>query len=177
MTTKLYQSHANRGKSLEDAIDRVNRQYMMKGIGDIRKVPVPAHVHKFYTSGKLKGKFLGSFKKGEWVDYVGIAQGRGIAFDAKETSEKTRFPLKNIHEHQMNFLRSWRNHKAYTFLIISFVKNNHEIYLVSHKQVEQWWIDKTNGGRKSIPYDWFVENCLKVKPENGYILHYLKYCV
>ncbi|MGG0669849.1 Holliday junction resolvase RecU [Lederbergia citrisecunda] len=95
-------SHANRGAVLERLIDMTNNQYRNKGVADIRKVPTPVQI-----TGNKAGKVTGYTQKGEWVDYVGIIESRTIVFDAKETSERTNFPLKNISEHQYELLKSW----------------------------------------------------------------------
>ena len=46
---------------------------------------------------------LAYFEKQSTVDYIGVAQGIPIAFDAKETAGKS-LPLQNIHAHQMAFM-------------------------------------------------------------------------
>ncbi|TGA99452.1 hypothetical protein E4665_03770 [Sporolactobacillus shoreae] len=41
------------------------------------------------------------------VDFISCLNGRGLAFDAK----RTRFPLANVHEHQVRYLKrylDWR---------------------------------------------------------------------
>jgi recombination protein U len=167
---KLYTAYGNRGKALEHLIDRVNIQYKIKGIADIRKVPTPTKVFK-YERGRIRD---GVFEKGEWVDYVGVAQGRAVAFDAKETRETTRFELDNVHDHQVEFLKSWHDQGAKAFLLVCFVKRDHEIYVLEYKDFVKWWEGSKNGGRKSIPYDWFVANCFRAKPESGILLHYLR---
>ncbi|MDE3837911.1 hypothetical protein C0966_00620 [Bacillus methanolicus] len=35
------------------------------------------------------------------------------------------------------------------------------------------WDESENGGRKSIPYEWFLLNCELVKSKNGILLDYL----
>lgn len=110
-------SHANRGAVLERLIDMTNNQYRNKGVADIRKVPTPVQI-----TGNKAGKVTSYTQKGEWVDYVGIIESRTIVFDAKETSERTKFPLKNISEHQYELLKSWHQKGAHAFLLVSFTK-------------------------------------------------------
>lgn len=161
-------SHANRGAVLERLIDMTNQQYRNKGVADIRKIPTPVQI----TSNKA-GKITGYTTKGEWVDYVGVWNGKTVVFDAKETSVKTSFPLDNISEHQYELLKSWDQKGAHAFLLISFTKLD-EIYLLAFKTLEKYWEDARKGGRKSIPHPFFFMNCDLVKSENGYALHYLK---
>lgn len=162
-------SHANRGAVLERLIDMTNTQYRNKGIADIRKVPTPVQITKHH--GRT---VTGYTQKGEWVDYVGIRDGRTIVFDAKETSSRTSFPLNNVSEHQYELLKSWHQKGAHAFLLVSFTKLD-EIYLLAFKTLETYWEDAEKGGRKSIPHSTFLMECDQVKSDKGYVLHYLKY--
>lgn len=161
-------SHANRGAVLERLIDMTNNQYRNKGVADIRKIPTPVQI-----TGNNRGRVTGYTQKGEWVDYVGIHDGRTIVFDAKETSIRTNFPLDNISDHQYDLLKSWHEKGAQSFLIVSFKKHD-EIYLLPFKMLETYWEGVKNGGRKSIPYGEFVIDCNLIKSDKGYVLHYLK---
>ena len=62
------------------------------------------------------------FEKKSSVDYIGVAQGIPICFDAKETRQKS-LPLKNIHEHQINFMESFEKQQGISFLIVHFLLN------------------------------------------------------
>lgn len=162
------------GKQLEMLVDRTNIQYFNKGTADIKKVPTPTTVFKYDSrTGRIRD---GVYTKGEWVDYVGLAgNGRAVAFDAKETKIKTSFPLMdNLGVHQYDFLKSWHDKGAYTFLLICFVDLEYETYVVPFKMIQEYYEGALKGGRKSIPYKEIAANCLRVKSENGVILHYLK---
>lgn len=161
-------SHANRGAVLERLIDMTNKQYRNNGVADIRKIPTPVQI-----TGNNKGRISGFVTKGEWVDYSGIHDGRAILFDAKETSNRTSFPLNNITDHQYELLKSWHEKGAQAFLLVSFAKHD-EVYQLPFRMLETYWEGAKNGGRKSIPYGDFVTECDLVKSEKGYVLHYLK---
>lgn len=160
------------GKQLERLVDMTNTQYRNTGRADIRKIPTPTTVIR-YERGRIRD---GVYTKGEWVDYVGLAaNGRAIAFDAKETRETTRFDLmKNLHMHQYEFLKSWHEKGANTFLIVCFIKRQYETYLLPFEKIDEFYKEATAGGKKSIPYQFFVLNCERVKQESGIVLHYLK---
>ena len=162
-------SHANRGAVLEELIDMTNTQYRNKGVADIRKIPTPVQIQS-----NIGGKVTGYTQKPEWVDYAGIANGRAIAFDAKETSSRTSFPLVNISPHQYDLLKSWHQKGARSFLLVSFSKLD-EVYLLPFGLLEAYWEEAREGGRKSIPYQTFLAECDLVKSDKGYVLHYLKY--
>ena len=49
---------------------------------------------------------LAYFDQKSTVDYIGVVQGIPICFDAKECA-KDIFPLQNIHEHQVEFMRQY----------------------------------------------------------------------
>lgn len=158
-----------RGKGLQTLIDYSNRQYMTRGIADVREVPVPFQIT---GAGKRPGEMTGRTKKGEWVDYVGICDGRTIAFDAKETGVD-RLPFDSLHEHQYELLKSWHEKGGCTFLIVAFTNKFQEIYLLPFQDLGVFWENAKAGGRKSIPYSYFFENCEIVKPGRGIVLDYL----
>lgn len=152
--------------SFETLIEETNMQYFMKKIATIQKVATPIKIIK---TEKTLNAF---FEKKSTVDFIGCYNGRAIAFDAKSTKERTRFPLSNIEEHQFNFLKQWKNNGGISFLLIDFAKKQ-EVYFLTLSELEKWWNEAEKGGRKSIPYEWFVENCDLVKSKNGILLDYL----
>lgn len=160
---------ANLGKQLERLLDMAHNQYRNKGVADIRKVPTPVQI-----TGNNRGNIKGYVTKGEWVDYVGVFNGKAIVFDAKETNSATSFPLRNVSDHQYQLLKSWDAKGAVAFLIIQFTKKYEEIYIIRFSDLEEWWEQSLAGGRKSIPYNHFFEKCRRVKSSNGIVLDYLQ---
>lgn len=165
-------SHANRGVPFERLIERTNATYKNKGRANIQKIPTPWKVQRNPKTGKIIKAFP---EKKSTVDFIGMAHGRGIAFEAKSTRERTRFPLKNIEPHQINFLKMWKDQGGVSFLLVEFEKHQ-EVYFLPFDDCLEWWNQMKDGGRKSIPYDWFVFNCDLVKSRNGVLLDYLKHC-
>ncbi|MEK5069787.1 Holliday junction resolvase RecU [Sporosarcina sp. FSL K6-1508] len=163
------QSKANLGKRLERLLDMTHLQYKNKGVADIRKVPTPVQI-----KSNNKGNITGYVTRGEWVDYVGVYNGRTIVFDAKETSVKN-LPLDNLQEHQYELLKSWHEKGAIAFLVVEFAKMHEEIYLLPFKILQEYWNAREAGGRKSIPHSAFVERCDLIRSEGGVVLHYLKH--
>lgn len=115
----------------------------------------------------------GWYEKNGFVDYFGVCRGQAIAFEAKSTVEKSRFDLKNIEADQVTQLQEWQEAGGVSFVLVSF-ESLHEVYLLSFDQLDTWWQDAQDGGRKSIPYDYFQEKCSLVTSEDGILLHYLK---
>lgn len=161
-------SYANRGQAFEHLIEATNKQYYRNGMATIQKVPVPWKV--FYDRKTKRSRAI-PVKKST-VDFIGIVDGRGIAFDAKSTRERTRFPLTNIEDHQFQFLKSWKDNGGISFILVEFAKKQ-EVYILTINQLEKWLTEAENGGRKSIPYDWFLTNCDLVRSKNGILLDYL----
>lgn len=71
-------------------------------------------------------------------------------------------------------LRVWQQQGGISFFLISFEKLG-EVYFVKYDQVEEFWEAAAKGGRKSIPYDYFLFHCDLVKSGRGVALDYLKY--
>lgn len=160
-------SYANRGMAFEHLINITNQQYFQKRRATIQKVATP---WKVIRRGK---KIVNAFPEGKsTVDYIGVYNGRPIAFDAKSTRETTRFPLSNIEDHQFKFLKRWQDNGGISFILVEFAKKN-EVYILSLSELEKWLRKANEGGRKSVPYEWFIMNCELVKSKNGILLDYL----
>lgn len=162
-------SYANRGKSFEDLINFTNERYLEKEIAFIEKKPTPMQI--LYPLNK--GQYVSCFGKKSSVDYSGVCHRVSIYFEAKTCKHRTRFPLDNIKEHQINTLSIVRQHGALAFFLIEF-SALHEVYTLSVPQAEKWFEESKNDGRKSIPHKWFVENCNLVESYEDIPLHYLE---
>ena len=84
------------------------------------------------------------------VDFVGLLEGgRFIAFDAKETKSKTSFPLKNIHQHQYEYLKMVDELGGIAFFMIHFTQiHEDKAFITPISLVKTYWEGNT---RKSIP--------------------------
>lgn len=158
-------SYANRGKPLQRLINYTNEIYKRKGWALVDEVPTPTK--------NIKGRIV--YEKKSTVDYHGITHGRALAFDAKSCRETTRFPIKNIHEHQINYLKRFQDQGGISFFIIEFAKKQ-EFYYVPFDFVYSYWIKAQEGGKKSIPYEDIHFNCELIKSDRGVALDYLKFC-
>ena len=155
--------YANRGKVLENLIIASNRQYKLKKIAAIQKVEQPVRVSKKHPGGKVTGQLLQST-----VDFIGHYRGRGVAFDAKETQNKTSFPLSNLEQHQYNFLEDYHDSGGMAFLVISFTKLN-KFYLLPFPLLREYWQRAEDGGPKSIK---LIDFTIPVKTGRGAALDY-----
>lgn len=158
-----------RGSVLEDTINLTNDRYREKGLALIQKVPTPI---KPITIDKGKGVItLAYFDQKSTVDYIGVAQGTPLCFDAKETTKES-LPLANIHLHQITFMEDFVKQGGEAFLIVYFKKYN-RYFLCMADQVRHYYDAAVAGGRKSIPYTAFQAD-MEVLIEGGLYLNYLK---
>lgn len=71
---------------------------------------------------------LAYFEKQSTVDYIGVAQGIPMPFDAKETAGKS-LPLQNIHAHQMAFMEgNFAASGDFPFFSCIFLRQMHIIF-------------------------------------------------
>lgn len=166
-------SVSNRGMDLENAINQTNEHYVSNNIAYIYKKPIPIQVVKVDYERRSAAKISEAYYKiPSTTDYNGIYKGRYIDFEAKETQNKTSFPLKNIHEHQVKHLDNITKAGGIGFIIVAFTKLD-KVYLLDSSHVT-FFYDRAKEGRKSIELSDF-EALGHLIPE-GYVkrLDYLK---
>ncbi|MBM7624765.1 Holliday junction resolvase RecU [Sporohalobacter salinus] len=154
-------SYANRGQDLEDMIETTNQIYIQQGRLLVQKIPTPV---KVLNTNQKTGKVTGFYEKKSTVDYIGIFQGKGIAFDAKQTSVDTRFDLSNVKDHQYLFLSSWVASGGIGFLVVYFSSLD-EFYYLPYDLLDEYWQNKLKGGRKSIPYEEIARKKYRIKSQ------------
>ncbi|SFE46685.1 recombination protein U [Lentibacillus persicus] len=143
---------SNRGMTLEKDINTTNKFYKDTNKAVIHKKPTPVQiVNVHYPKRSAAVITEGYFKQPSTTDYNGIYRGRHIDFEAKETRNKTRFPLSNIHHHQISHMKSIEAHGGIVFLIIRFSTYD-ETYYLPAASFFPYWDEQFNDGKKSIPY-------------------------
>ncbi|MEF9952939.1 MAG: Holliday junction resolvase RecU [Clostridium sp.] len=161
----------HRGDLFEEIINHSNRIYKNKGIALIQKIATPMKPKR--AGNKIVGAY---YEEKSTLDYIGTCNGQAIAFDAKETSNKNSFPLKNIKDHQIDFMHEWVNNGGQAFLLINF-KVYRKVFRIDFNQIQPIWKRyKSNPGVRgmcSIPYDFFISNCKEIKSGRGAALDYL----
>ena len=159
--------YGHRGMTLEYDLNLTNDYYLEKDLALIYKKPTPIKVLKVNdTKTRIKDGF---YEQKSTLDYSGVYLGKYIEFDAKETNSKTSFPISNIHTHQITHIKNVLKHKVIAFLIIRFNYHNQTFLLEGNKLLE--FIN--NNERKSIPYEYFINNCqiipIKYRPRLDYL--------
>lgn len=145
-------TYDNRGMNLEHDINLTNEYYANNNIAFIYKKPTPIKITKVDYPARSKAIIKEAFfKEPSTTDYNGLYKGKYIDFEAKETNNKTSFPLNNIHKHQIQHIRNIINHQGIAFLIVRFNKLNKTYFLSGNDLIT--FID--NESRKSIPINFF----------------------
>ena len=141
-----------------------NAIYHVRKMAVITKIPTPWKVQRKYSPYNKTYEIAYAFaEKKSTVDFGGTARTKSIWFDAKVTKQKCSFPLKNIHEHQIEYLKSVNEQggKAF-FLMHSEVLNRTWLLWISDLLAFMQTYK-----RKSIPFDWLDEYCPIVEQRNG----------
>lgn len=167
-------SYSNRGKSLEDDLNETNMFYLQQNLAIIHKKPVPIQIVKVdYPARSAAVIREAYFRTPSTTDYNGVYNGYYVDFEAKETDSKTSFPLKNIHPHQMEHMKSVLHQRGIAFFIIRFSMLQRN-FVVRYDVVAQFYNNMNNGGRKSIPFTVFETEAIEI--HEGYLprLDYLQ---
>ncbi|UOQ93546.1 Holliday junction resolvase RecU [Halobacillus shinanisalinarum] len=151
---KAETTFSNRGMTLEEDIELSNDYYRNANIAIVHKKPTPVQIvnvdYPKRSAAVIKEAY---FKQASTTDFNGVYRGRYIDFEAKETKNKTSFPLSNIHQHQIDHMYACQQHGGICFIIVKFAVFD-EVYLLPASKLFLFWNDQFKGGRKSIPYDY-----------------------
>lgn len=163
-----WKSRGLRGSTLEELINQTNEYYLEKGLALIQKIPTPITPVKM---DKSQGHItLAYFEKRSTVDYIGAIQGIPVCFDAKECVADT-FPLQNVHEHQVTFMKDFEQQQGIAFLIIYYSAKN-MLYYMRFEELYKFWERAENGGRKSIRFE-ELDGRFFMELKRGYCVPYL----
>ncbi|MBQ4583347.1 MAG: Holliday junction resolvase RecU [Bacilli bacterium] len=143
---------------LENSINEANEYYLENNLALIYKKPTPIGIVKVSYENNSKVIDKAYFKEPSTLDYNGIYKGKYIEFEAKETTNKTSFPLRNIHPHQIKHISKVLEHGGIVFIII---KINQLDYLLDGKDFLDYI---ENNQRNSITYDYIKEK--------GFVINY-----
>ena len=114
-------NHASRGMFLETILNQTNDYYRLKQLAVIHKKPTPIQVVSVsYPKRSAAVITEAYYRQASTTDYNGVYQGFYIDFEAKETRNKTSFPLRNIHQHQLEHMQACMEQGGITFFIFYF---------------------------------------------------------
>lgn len=167
-------SFSNRGKTLEDEISDANEYYLAHEIAVIYKKPIPIQVVKVdypsRSSAVIKEAY---YRTPSTTDFNGVFEGKYIDFEAKETENRTAFPLKNVHQHQVEHMSRVAHQQGIAFLLVRFSASDRYFYL-PFDQLKLFWDRMLTGGRKSIALAEFEEHAIEITPKYAPRIDYLK---
>lgn len=163
-----------RGMSFEAQIVKANAYYLASNIAVIHKKPTPVQIVKVdYPSRSAATITEGYFKTPSTTDFNGVYQGVYIDFEAKETMNKTTFPLAQVHAHQVKHIFAVAKQGGFAFLLIKFSVLD-EVYLLTSDTLAHFWKEYEQSSRKSIKREEFVRLGYLI-PSNTYpSIDYLK---
>lgn len=144
-----WNSRGLRGSALEEYINRTNEKYLAHGLALIQKIPTP--ITPIKIDKESRQITLAYFDQKSTVDYIGVVQGIPVCFDAKECHTDT-FPLQNIHEHQVMFMKNFEAQGGVAFFLISYSARD-EFYYLRFAKLMEFWQRTKDGGRKSFRYE------------------------
>ena len=164
-----WNSRGLRGSTLEDMVNRTNEWYLEKNLALMQKIPTP--ITPVRMDKEHRQITLAYFDQRSTIDYIGAVQGIPVCFDAKECVAET-FPLQNIHEHQVEFMRQYEEQGGISFLLIYFT-SRHVCYYMSFQEMMKYWNRAKEGGVKHFKYE-ELDIGFFVPLNQGMILHYLE---
>ncbi|MBN2797337.1 MAG: Holliday junction resolvase RecU [Clostridia bacterium] len=163
-----WKSRGVRGSALEELIVFTNEFYQKRNLARVDKIPIPIKIIEQGKDGMINKAF---YEKKSTVDFIGFVQGASIIFDAKETA-LNHLPFKNIHEHQIEYMKDITFHGGLAFIIVHFKKE--DIYhLIPYEVIQRYYDLAKAGGRKSIPLAELNPD-FEIPYNNNGILNYLK---
>lgn len=176
---------SGRGMSLEEEINESNEYYLAKDKAVIHKKPTPIQIvdvdYPKRSRAVIKEAY---FRQASTTDYNGVYAGYYIDFEAKETTNKQSFPLKNFHQHQITHFEKCLTQSGICFVIIKFStlkryfvtpattiitawKNKSETRKsITLNQIEMDSIEIKAGFRPSLDYLWAVDQLIKLDKED-----------
>ena len=141
----------NRGMRFEEAINESNEYYLAHQMAVIHKKPTPVQIVKVdyprRSAAVIKEAY---FTQASTTDYNGVYRGFYLDFEAKETKNKTSFPFKNFHPHQISHMEACQKQGGICFVLLWFSALQRCFYLDSTHLVHYWHEQQTQG-RKSLP--------------------------
>lgn len=159
---------ANKGRGFEEEVIIANKQYKRKGIALVQKISTP------WTVIRRGKQIVSAYPEDKsTLDFRGTVKPRvPISFDCKETVEEKGLPLKNILDHQIDYMRDALLMGEISFILCYIVPLNKRYFIDGEVVLEYWDKWQDNKGRRGfnfIPIDDMTE----IRSKNGIVLDYL----
>ena len=164
-----WNSRGLRGSFLEELVNMTNDKYRSQKLALVQKVPTP--IKPITIDQTTRHITLAYFEQKSTVDYIGVVQGIPICFDAKECATD-RFPLANVHEHQIRFMKEFEGQDGIAFLLIYFKAKDTFMYL-PYAKLDRFWRRMEEGGAKHFKYE-ELDPAYEISTYSGTFVHYLE---
>lgn len=162
--------YSNRGIGFEEQINQSNTYYLQLKLAVIHKKPTPIQVVKVdypkRSAAVIKEAY---FRHASTTDYNGVFKGYYLDFEAKETKQKTAFPLNNFHEHQLIHMQNCLEQQGIAFILVKFTSLN-RVFLLKAQELIHFWQQQQ---RKSIPLTYFEKYGFEIQIGVNPIIPYL----
>lgn len=140
-----------RGMDFEEEINQSNVYYLQHNTAVVHKKPTPVQIVKVdyprRSAAVIKEAY---FRQASTTDYNGVYNGLYLDFEAKETQNKTSFPFKNFHQHQIDHIQQCLNQKGICFVLLWFSSLN-RCFFFSGEELVAYWSEQKSTGKKSLP--------------------------
>lgn len=157
---KLSGLTSRRGMSLEEDLNQTNDYYRFKSLAVVHKKPTPIQIVNVDYPSRNKAKITEAyFRQASTTDYQGVWNGYALDFEAKETKNKTVFPLTALHQHQVDHLQAVHAQGALAFLIIRFSAIE-KTFMIFAKEFLPYIEDKAV---RSLSLPWIIENGFEIQ--------------
>ena len=146
-----WNSRGLRGSTLEDMVNRTNEWYLEKNLALMQKIPTP--ITPVRMDKEHRQITLAYFDQRSTIDYIGAVQGIPVCFDAKECVAET-FPLQNIHEHQVEFMKNFEKQQGVAFVLIYYSSRISYIICVLRNCTGSGCVHRTEEEKASVLMNW-----------------------
>lgn len=164
-------SFSGRGMTLEQMINESNKYYRLKEIAVVHKKPTPVQIVKVDYPKRSRAVIREAyFRQESTTDYNGVYQGYYLDFEAKETKNKTNFPLKNFHEHQIVHLEECLKQQGICFTIIGFTSLKRYFVTPASFIIKAWWTKDKSSVTLPEVEKWSVEIKSGFQPTLPYLI-------
>lgn len=147
-----------RGSVFEEMINKTIAEYRTKKLALIQKIPTPIVPMKMDSEGHIT---LAYFDKKSTVDYIGNVQEIPVCFDAKEC-KTDKFPIRNIHKHQVEFMKDWETQGGLSFILIYF-SHRELAYYMRYSELIKLYKAKKDFKIDDLDLEYFIDMKNKIK--------------
>lgn len=163
----------DRGMTLEEEINESNKYYRSHDVAVIYKKPTPIQIVKVDYPKRSRAVIKEAyFRQASTTDYNGVYNGHYIDFEAKETTHKNTFPLKNFHQHQIDHLMACQKQGGICFVIIKYVSLK-RYFVMPFDNLFEYWNGQKDNGPKSIQLKQIIDCSVEVSPDYNPTLPYI----